>query len=81
MSSFSIQKISSTRLVTNTRIGIFRILERSVSQSSLGEPEVPKIEALARLGSNSSFSNLVGRDNETPNNGFPQGFFKLMLAL
>ena len=60
---------------------ILRILERSVSQSSLGEPEVPKIEALARLGSNSSFSNLVGRDNETPNNGFPQGFFKLMLAL
>ena len=55
---------------------ISRILERSVSQSSLGEPEVPKIEALARLGSNSSFSNLVGRDNETPTNEFPQAHFQ-----
>ena len=81
MSSFSIQKFLSTQIVTNTTkinvTRIFRILERSVSQSSLGEPEVPKIEALARLGSNSSFSNLVGRDNETPNNGFPQVFFRI----
>ena len=51
-------------------------MERSVSQSSLGEPEVPKIEALARLGSNSSFSNLVGRDNETPTNEFLQADFQ-----
>ena len=73
----TIIKESSTHVTKMTTVSfthISRILERSVSQSSLGEPEVPKIEELARLGSNSSFSNLVGRDNEI--NGFPQDIFQ-----
>ena len=70
----AVHKIAICSILLNA---ISRILERSVSQSSLGEPEVPKIEALARLGSNSSFSNLVGRDNETPTNEFPQADFQI----
>ena len=70
----AVYKIAICSILLNA---ISRILERSVSQSSLGEPEVPKIEALARLGSNSSFSNLVGRDYETPTNEFPQADFQM----
>ena len=70
----AVHKIAIYSILLNV---ISRILERSVSQSSLGEPEVPKIEALARLGSNSSFSNLVGRDHETPTNEFPQADFQI----